>query len=471
MPVKKRTKIIATLGPASEKEDILEKILAGGVDCVRLNFSHGDHEEHGRRIKSVRALDKKLGKHTAIIADIQGPKMRVGKMPKEGLMLAEGEKIILDCSKKEYTGDVIPLPSKTFLEGTPEGSQVFLDDGVLSLRITKKKGTQFEALVLKGGLLFSSKGINVPAIKIEGSVLNDKDRADMKYATQQEVDYIALSFLRTADDVKEAREFINDKKVKLIAKIERPEALENIDEIIKESDAIMVARGDLGIETPMWELPVRQKEIVQKVREQMKPVIVATQMLDSMIRDPLPTRAEVSDIANAVYDSADAVMLSGETASGKNPLEAVEIMRKVLESTESNQDYMGDKRDTQGSAMLSLARSASRISSRVGAKAIFVETFSGESARVISHFRPNNVIVALTNDKRTAGQLALVWGVVPFIIKAKSIKKVEDILSPITGELKSKGFLKSGDAVLCVYDSNFKFSEKANVNSITITSV
>jgi len=468
MTFTKRTKIIATIGPASEKEDILEKMLSNGVDCVRLNLSHGDHQEHERKIKSIRKIDKKLKKHTAIIADIQGPKMRIGVMPKEGLMLKEGETIILDCFKKEYTGDVIPLPSDTFMEGTEAGSKVFLDDGVLSLKIIKKDKSQFEAVVIKGGLLFSNKGINVPSLVIKGSVLNEKDKSDIVFAEKSEVDYIALSFLRDAKDVVEARDFINDKKIKIIAKIERPEALRNIDEIIEAADAIMVARGDLGIETPLWELPIRQKEIVEKVRSKFKPVIVATQMLDSMIRNPLPTRAEVSDVANAVYDSADAVMLSGETASGKNPLEAVEMMSKVLESTESIQNYMGDSADTQGSPLLAIARSAARISSKLSTKSIFIETFAGESARIISHFRPSNIIMALTPDHRTARQLSLVWGVVPFILKSKSIKRVNDIVSPVANELKSKGFLKEKDMVVCVYDSDFKFSEKANVNTITI---
>ncbi len=471
MLFQKRTKIIATIGPVSDSEEMLEKLLLNGVDCVRLNFSHGSHQEHGNIIKLVRKLNKKLNKHIAIMADIQGQKMRVGKMPIEGLMLKEGETIILDCSKREYTGDVIPLPSQTFMEGTSEGSKVFLDDGVLSLKVIKKNKAQFEAVVIKGGLLFSNKGINVPSLKIEGSVLNDKDKSDIRFAEESKVDYIALSFLRDAKDVFEVREFIKDKKIKLIAKIEGPEALVNIDEIIEASDVIMVARGDLGIETPLWELPIRQKEIIKKVRSKMKSVIVATQMLDSMMRNPLPTRAEVSDVANAVCDGADAVMLSGETASGENPLEAVEMMRRVLESTESIQNYMGDSPDVSGPQFFAVAQSAARISSKVGAKAIFVETFSGESARVISYFRPNNSIVALTNDERTACQLSLVWGVVPHILTKKAIKKVGDIIQPIADELKAKKILKAGDTVVCVYDSAFKFSEKADVNTITVISV
>lgn len=467
----KKTKIIATIGPASEKEDILEKMLSIGVDCVRLNFSHGSHEDYSKKIKTIRRIDKKLKKHTAIIADIQGPKMRVGIMPKEGLVLKEGETITLDCTKKEFKNNIIPLPSNTFMEGTKEGDKVFLDDGVLILKIIKKNNALFEAIVIKGGILFSNKGINVPSLEIKGSVINQKDKNDILFAKEAKVDFVALSFLRNASDVKEAKKFIKDERIKIIAKIERPEALLNIDEIIEEADAIMVARGDLGIETPLWELPIRQKEIVEKVRSKMKPVIVATQMLDSMIRNPLPTRAEVSDVANAVYDSADAVMLSGETASGKNPLEAVEIMRKVLESTESIQNYIESPANGNNTSFFSVARSAAHISSELNTKAIFVETFSGESARIISHFRPNNIIVALTNDERTACQLSLTWGVMPFILKNRNIKKINDLIVPITSILKKENFIKKGDTIVCVYHSEFKFANRVHVNSVTVKSI
>ena len=466
----KKTKILATVGPASDKKEVLESIILNGADCIRLNFSHGTHDYHGKMIALVRTLSKKLHRHVGIVADIQGPKMRIGAMPKEGLLLKDGETITFDCTKKEFDGRVIPLPSNVFLHGVKENSRVFLDDGTLIVHITKKVGNTFIATVIKGGLLFSNKGINVPSLEIKGSVLNEKDKADITFAVKSGADYIALSFLRTAEDVIEAKNFIKDKRVKIIAKIERPEALKNIDAIIDQVDVVMIARGDLGIETPLWELPVRQKEIIEKVKAKMKQVIVATQMLDSMIRNPLPTRAEVSDVANAVYDSADAVMLSGESASGKNPLEAVEMMRKVLESTESNQNYFETTNELD-STLLSVARSAADISSELGVKAIFVETFSGESAKTISHFRPKNMIVAITDDPKTACQLSLVWGVIPFIMKDKVIKKVDDLVEPGIRELKKAGFLKKGDTIVCVYDSDFKIIEKAHMNTITVKKI
>ncbi len=467
----KKTKIIATLGPASAQEDILEKMLSRGVDCVRLNFSHSTHQDHQKKIAMVRKIDKKLQSHTAIIADIQGPKMRVGIMPKEGLLLKEGQVVKLDCAAMEFTGDAIPVPSKAFLEGTQVASRVFLDDGLLALVITQKHGSIFEARVAKGGLLFSNKGINVPSLKLKGSVLGKKDKEDIAFAQKAGVDYIALSFLRDGQDVRQAKRYISNKKIKIIAKIERPEALAHLDDIIKEADAIMVARGDLGIETPLWELPVRQKEIVEKVHQSIKPVIVATQMLDSMIRNPLPTRAEVSDVANAVYDGADAVMLSGETASGKYPLEAVDMMCKVLESTQPNQRQVPSPEYQGSAALLSVAKSAARICLELSARAIFVETFSGRSATVLSHFRPNSIVVALTQDPTVARQLSLVWGVMPFLVKVRAMKKVNDLTLPTAAILKSKGLLKPNDAIVCVYDSEFTFSDKANVNSITIKTI
>jgi len=467
----KKTKIIATIGPSSENRDILEKMITGGVDCVRLNFSHNNHKSHGEIIKSIRSIEKKIKKHVAIIADIQGPKMRVGELPREGVTLKDGQKIVLDTNKKNFENNIIPIPSKTFMNGTKEGNIVFFDDGVIKLRILTKSKSKFEAIVLKGGILFSNKGSNVPALEIKGSALSAKDKSDIIFAIHSGVDYIALSFLRTTEDLKEARKVINNKKIKIIAKIERPEAILNIDKIIDEADAIMIARGDLGIETPLWELPIRQKEIVEKVRNKMKPVIVATQMLDSMTRNPLPTRAEVSDVANAVYDSADAVMLSGETASGKNPLEAVEMMRKILESTEISQEYMRNYDNNEASMILSIGKSASDIASEIGSKAIFVETLSGESAKIISYFRPKNIIIVITDDDKVACQLSLVWGIIPFVFKKKSIKKINDLISDAILMLKNRNFLRNGDKIVCVYDENFKFTGKANTNTITIKSV
>ncbi|MFA6190425.1 MAG: pyruvate kinase [Candidatus Staskawiczbacteria bacterium] len=330
----KKTKVIATIGPSSEQEKILEKLISLGIDCARLNFSHGSHQEQGNRIKLIRKLEKKFKRSVAIIADIQGPKIRIGNLPECGIELKNGQEITIDTGTREYYSNRIPLPSLMFRDGTKEGHLILLDDGNLQIKITSKYGGLFKAIVTRGGTLFSKKGVNVPDLDNNSSILNAKDKADIQFAVKSKADYIALSFIRTAKDLKGVKKFLGKSKIKIIAKIERPEALYNLEEIINEADMVMIARGDLGIETPLWELPVRQKEIIELVKKGKKQVIVATQMLDSMIRNPIPTRAEVSDVANAVFEEADYVMLSGETASGKYPLEAVAMMKKIIDSAQ-----------------------------------------------------------------------------------------------------------------------------------------
>ena len=457
----KKTKIIATIGPVSEQEKVLEKLIALGVDGARLNFSHGSHQEHGNRIKLVRKIEKKLGREVAVIADIQGPKIRIGNLPDNGIDLKNGEEITIDTGTREFYENRIPLPSLLFREGTKEGHLVFLDDGTLQIKITGKRAGIFKAVVLKGGLLFSKKGVNVPQLEIDSSILNAKDKADIEFAVKAGADYIALSFLRNAKDVQDAKKFLGKAKIKIIAKIERPEALVNLAEIIDEADAVMVARGDLGIETPLWELPVRQKEIIESVRNKMKPVIVATQMLDSMIRNPIPTRAEVSDVANAVFDSTDCVMLSGESANGKYPIEAVDMMRKILEATDRRQEPIHENHQDKDnfSESLSIARSAVNIAEESQAKLIIVATTEGNTAKSISHFRPKTLIIAATKDASAAKRLALIWGVTPLLVKGDKI--IENAKKALT----DSGVLKKGDRIVCVHNIKFKQSE----NGSTIT--
>jgi pyruvate kinase len=429
MTTAKKTKIIATIGPSSEPEKILEKIMTIGIDGARLNFSHGSHQEHGSRITLIRKLEKKLNKHVAIIADIQGPKIRIGNLPENGIELKTGKEITIDTGTREFYEDRIPLPSLMFREGTKEGHTVFLDDGTMQIKITGKRAGIFKAEVLKGGILFSKKGVNVPNLEISSSIINAKDKADIEFAVKAGADYVALSFIRNADDIKEARKFLGKAKIKIIAKIERPEALLNIEEIIDAADVVMVARGDLGIETPLWELPVRQKEIIELSRKKMKPVIVATQMLDSMIRNPIPTRAEVSDVANAVFDSTDAVMLSGESALGKYPVEAVEMMSKILESTDKAPNYLYENliKDFDNSPVSNVAKAAIDMANNLNTKAIIIENSDIIFSKSISHFRPKEPIITITNDVDSAKPLALIWGITPMYIKkgetAKNIKK------------------------------------------------
>lgn len=338
-----QTKIIATIGPSCETEEMLEKLFKEGADMARLNFSHGSHNWHNKVITTIRKIEEKISKHIDIIADIQGPKIRIGEMPEIGFELRKGKIIIIDTNATEFNNEIVPLPSSMLYHGTKKGHILFIDDGKIQVEVISKKENILKAKVLHGGILHSKKGINAPDLDIAGSTLNEKDKADIIFAENSGADYIALSFLRNAKDVKEAKNFLaknskNKNIVRIIAKIERKEALLNLKEITDEVDAVMVARGDLGIETPLWELPIRQKEIVELVKKEKKPVIIATQMLDSMIRNPIPTRAEVSDVANAVFECADAVMLSGETAFGAFPIEAVTMMKKIINSSSCQQD-------------------------------------------------------------------------------------------------------------------------------------
>jgi pyruvate kinase len=446
----KKTKIIATVGPSSEQEKVLEKLIYLGVDVARLNFSHGSHQEKTRNIKLIRDISKKANKHVAIIADIQGPKIRIGNLPESGIVLKEGQEITIDTGTREFYENRIPLPSLLFREGTKENHLVFLDDGNLQIKIISKYGGLFKAVVTRGGVLFSKKGVNVPDLDNTSSILNAKDKSDIEFAVKSNTDYIALSFIRSAEDLKGIKKFLGKSKIKLIAKIERPEALLNIEEIIDEADAIMIARGDLGIETPLWELPIRQKEIIESVRRKIKPVIVATQMLDSMIRNPIPTRAEVSDVANAVFDSTDAVMLSGETASGKYPLETVDIMRKILEATDNSPAYICDnpsKKDDLPKYLLT-AKSAVKMAESSKAKLIIVNSIDDVLATAISHFRPSVPIIALTKKLNIAQILAMVWGVTPVVIsKTKILAEAEKLLV-------GAGNLKEGDKIAYVHDLN-----------------
>jgi pyruvate kinase len=445
----KKTKIIATIGPSSEQEKVLEKLIALGIDCARLNFSHGSHQEKSRNIKLIRQLNKKLGKHVAIIADIQGPKIRIGNLPESGIELKVGQEVTIDTGTREFYKDRIPLPSLLFRDGTKEGHLVFLDDGNLQIRITSKYAGIFKAVVTRGGILFSKKGVNVPELDNTSSILNAKDKADIEFAVEAKADYVALSFIRNAKDLKGIKKFLGKSKIKIIAKIERPEALKNIEEIIDEADAILIARGDLGIETPLWELPIRQKEIIESVRKRVKPVIVATQMLDSMIRNPIPTRAEVSDVANAVFDSTDAVMLSGESALGKYPVEAVDMMRKILEATDNNPNPLCEvlNKVNPPSSMI-IAKSALSIATESRAKAIIVEASDEKLPESISNLRSNLPIIAVTNKDSVAQTLSMVWGITPLVIDGK--KMIEEAKK----KLADTGTLKKGDKIVCVFGTD-----------------
>jgi len=471
MHQQRKTKIIATIGPASESRENLLRLIEEGIDAARLNFSHGIQADHGRRIKLIRELERQTGKYIGIVADLQGPKMRVGSLPKEGILLRDDTEVILDTTISKYEGGAIPVPSPIFAKGAMKGSRVFLDDGSLLLEIVSTKGImgrQFVAKVLRGGTLFSHKGINVPELKLRTNIFEEKDKSDMAYAIRQKVDFIAVSFIRNGNDVREARRLIGKAPVKLIAKIERPEALQNLEDIIHEADAIMVARGDLGIETPLWQLPMRQKEIIQKAHKAMKPVIVATQMLESMTQNAIPTRAEVSDVANAVYDSADGVMLSAESASGKYPVEAVQMMNNILEETEKDVGPVFlDEKEEYHEVKVAVPKSAKYIAEQVNANAILVGTATGSAAQAVSHYRPHVCVIASAANERVARSLSIVWGVTAIVIK--NIKTILDLEKKSLAELKARGFIKPGERV--VFVSGTRLGDVGKTNALSVVRV
>ncbi len=465
MHFKRKTKIVATVGPASESKSVLSHLVEEGMDAARLNFSHGSHAEHLARIRRIRSIEHTAGRPLAIIGDLQGPKIRIGKLPDEGVRLEEGSVVTLDTRLEAYEGDALPLPSAIFRAGTRKGHRVFLDDGLLLLEVLRAVGGRFWARVLRGGTLLSRKGVNVPMLELRQSPFGAKDRDDLTFAVRAGVDYLALSFLRSGADVRAARRMLGGAPVKLIAKIERPEALANLEGILAEADAVMVARGDLGIETPLWELPVRQKEIVEAARERMVPVIVATQMLDSMVRNRIPTRAEVSDVANAVYDAADAVMLSAESASGRHPVEAVRMMRRILEATEEHVDRPVLPEFESGvSVNLAVARSAARVAAATGSKFILAGTVTGFTARAVSQNRPRTPIVALASTPAAARSLALVWGIAPIVFG--NIKSIEWLSRAAVRHLKAHARLVRGDRV--VFLSGRKAGAIGETDSVSV---
>lgn len=415
----KRTKIICTIGPASEKVETLRKMIQAGMNFARLNLSHAELSYHAKLIRTVRAAAASLGAPVGIIADLQGPKIRLGKLPKDGLELRRGAQIAL-AFRRSGKGN-LAVTYKDMHKDVKAGNRILIDDGLVELKAVRVKAGKIYAEVIVPGRVTSNKGINLPDSKVSLKSLTAKDRRDVKFAVGKNVEWIALSFVRGARDIQDLRKLLRGKPQKVIAKIEKGEALENIDEIIKASDGLMVARGDLGIEVPAERVPLAQKDIIRKCLFAGKPVIVATQMLDSMIRNPRPTRAEVSDVANAVIDHTDAVMLSGETASGAYPLKAVQVMSKIIAKTETSRyddldiSYFGHRQ----ASLLAAAEAAAHLSAEDKVKFVYVD---GDDAlllsQIISHFRQERRIAVKVKNKFDAAQINLNWGITPLTGKS-----------------------------------------------------
>lgn len=420
---RKRTKIVATVGPASDDSEILEKLVEAGVNVFRLNFSHGSLENKAEIIKSIRLIALKLNRSIAILGDLQGPKIRVGLIEGGQMSVANGSQLVITTDECEGLNGKVSTSYKDFANDVAVGDRILMDDGLLEFKVTNIQGNEVCCETVHGGILKSRKGINLPNTKVSAKSLSEKDKEDLLFCINNDVDYIALSFVRSAEDIAEVKEIIsnNSSDIPVIAKIEKPEAVANIDSILKISDGIMVARGDLGVEIDPEKVPLIQKNIISKCNEAGKPVITATQMLESMVTNPRPTRAETSDVANSVIDGTDALMLSAETASGQFPVEAVSVMSRIAEDVEKETlSKWNNCQPVKGSRLSmtdAIGYGACSVSEHVGAEAILVFTQTGKSAALVSKYRTAIPIYATTPSIKVRRRLALYYGVYSLMVE------------------------------------------------------
>ena len=419
----RKTRIVCTIGPVSNSPEMIERLIAEGMDVVRLNFSHGVREQHRQTIRAIRSISKKVGKEIGILQDLGGPKIRLGQLGDGKVTLKHGDRVRLVAG--EYgEGDVIPVNYPTLLEDIEEGNPILLADGTVQFTVIEKKSAEAICEVEAGGIIYSRKGVNLPRSRLSVRSFTDKDREDLTVGMEEKVDFVALSFIRSLEDIEEPRRIISTASCPplLIAKIEKREAVEDFERILSAVDAVMVARGDLGVEMPLEEAPIIQKRLIRITRQAGKPVITATQMLGSMVERPRPTRAEATDVANAILDGTDALMLSDETAMGQYPVESVSTLDRIARATEP---YMEERAylEEEVSAMLhtipaGISRAACLLALDLGAAAIVATSSSGNTARYVARFRPSAPIVALTDHIETQRQLSLTWGVTPHLVAA-----------------------------------------------------
>ena len=445
-----KTKIIATIGPSSYNKKILEEMVISGVDAIRLNFSHGEYNEHKKVIEYTRKISANLNIPIAIIQDLQGPKIRIGKIKNNNVKLIDGQNLNIQLNEVIGSNTSISISNKFFFQDIKPDENILVDDGKIKLKVLSKTKNLISTIVERGGLLKSNKGVNLPDTDILLSSLTKKDKKDLKFGLENGVDWVALSFVRSSKDVDDLRKIIISKKLKtkIIAKIEKPQAIKNIDKIIQSSDALMVARGDLGVEIPMESVPIYQKRIVNKCNKQFKPVIIATQMLESMIDSKTPTRAEANDVANAVLDGADAVMLSAESATGKYPILTVKSMDKIIHSVEKNSNTIYNKFFEKNKSLSdrendSLIRSACRLSRLINSKAIVTMTKSGYTGLRVSGHRPKANILIVTNNKNLLNIMNFTWGIRGIIYDKNDY--IDNTIENIETLLIEKKFLKKKD--------------------------
>lgn len=451
----RKTKIVCTIGPASESPEMLDKLIAAGMNVARLNFSHGNHEEHAVRIASIRDASERMKQPVGILLDTKGPEIRTHSMENGEIHLVTGQ--VIDISMTEVVGNesCFSVTYDRLIEDVDQNNMILLDDGLIELRVLAKdldKGL-IHTIVENAGVLKNKKGVNVPGVSVKLPGITEKDASDILFGIEQGVDFIAASFVRTAKDVLEIRELLEQNEgshIQIIPKIENQEGVDNIDEIIEVSDGLMVARGDLGVEIPAEEVPLVQKSLIKKCNQVGKPVITATQMLDSMQRNPRPTRAEASDVANAIIDGTDAIMLSGETAAGIYPVESVATMNKIAERTENSLNYKAivsqRSREKEANMTEAISQAVAFTSINLGVKAVLAPTESGNTAKMIAKYRPGVTIIAVTSQPTTAQKLTLVWGVKPVVTHA--VTTTDEILELAVDEALKHEYVSHGDVVI-----------------------
>jgi pyruvate kinase len=449
----RKTKIVCTIGPSSESLDNTKKLIVAGMNVARLNFSHGDFEEHGTRIKTIRQACQELNKTVAILLDTKGPEIRLGKLKEEPIDLVQGEYITL--TTEEILGDInrVPITYKDLPSDVHVGSTILIDDGLIGMTVVDIQGTEIKCQIVNSGQIKSKKGVNVPGVAISMPGLTEKDIGDIKFGIEMGVDFIAASFVRRASDVLEIRELLerhDARHIHIISKIENQQGVDNLDEILEVSDGLMVARGDLGVEIPAEEVPLVQKIMIEKCNRAGKPVITATQMLDSMQRNPRPTRAEASDVANAIFDGTDAIMLSGETAAGKYPVDSVLTMSRIAERAESALQYREiftkQAKAQQTSVTEAISQAVANSALDLDAKAIVTSTESGYTARMISKYKPKSQIIAVTPEEQVLRRLQLVWGVIP--VKGVSATTTDEMFEIAVKGALDTGLVRLGDTII-----------------------
>ncbi len=467
-----KTKIVATMGPSTENIAVLEELFNAGLDICRINFSHGDYEPIKHVVDNIRILNKKLNRHVGILGDLQGPKLRIGKVKDNAIQLVNGNDIIITTKECEGTAEKIFITYPQFPQDVTVGELVLIDDGKITLKVIEtNQKDEVRALIIAGGVLSSKKGVNLPNTKISLPCLTLKDLRDLDFALENNFEWIGLSFVRSVTDIVELKEIIRSKKnhARVVAKIEKPEAIKEIDKIIEVTDAVMVARGDLGVELPMEQVPLLQKMIVSKCIAASKPVIIATQMMESMITSYTPTRAEVNDVANAVLDGADAVMLSAETSVGRYPVKVVEYMKRIISQIESEDRIYYREHQPQLKTVTyitdSICYNASVMAKQAGVSAVISMTHSGYTAFKLSSYRPKANIYIFTDNKSLLNALSLVWGVRGFYYD--KYESTDQTIADLKNYIKQGGFVKSDDLVINL--ASMPMKEKGRTNMLKLS--